>query len=162
MCGIFHIRYVCVGLDSQIWYLFIYITRCLNVRKISETNDFQTFVGPLSILHSKVHQSLWRVVTHGRGTWGTPFPCFRHGFRLFCGIFVIFLQCEGVFKGLFATLPAFSIRQNTFPLQKSGKFNGKVFWQIVVKPKSMERWFQQKLLLHHIKSNLSVNFSSFW
>ena len=35
---------------------------------------------------------------------------------------MIFLQCEGVFKGLFATLPAFSIRQNTFPLQKK--------WQI--------------------------------
>ena len=47
MYGIFHIRSVSVGLDSQIWYLFIYITGYLNVRKISETIDFQTFVGPL-------------------------------------------------------------------------------------------------------------------
>ena len=48
MYGIFHIRSVSVGLDSQIWYLFIYITGYLNVRKISETMDFRTFVGPLS------------------------------------------------------------------------------------------------------------------
>ena len=47
MYGIFHIRSVSVGLDSQIWYLFIYITGYLNVRKISETMDFRTFVGPL-------------------------------------------------------------------------------------------------------------------
>ena len=49
MYGIFHIRSVSVGLDSQIWYLFIYITGYLNVRKISETMDFRTFVGPLPI-----------------------------------------------------------------------------------------------------------------
>ena len=47
MYGIFHIRSVSVGLDSQIWYLFIYITGYLNVRKISETMDFRTFVGPI-------------------------------------------------------------------------------------------------------------------
>ena len=47
MYGIFHIRPVSVGLDSQIWYLFIYITGYLNVRKMSETIDFRTFVGPL-------------------------------------------------------------------------------------------------------------------
>ena len=47
MYGIFHIRSVSVGLDSQIWYLFIYITGYLNVRKMSETIDFRTFVGPL-------------------------------------------------------------------------------------------------------------------
>ena len=47
MYGIFHIRSVSVGLDSQIWYLFIYIIGYLNVRKISETMDFRTFVGPL-------------------------------------------------------------------------------------------------------------------
>ena len=47
MYGISHIRSVSVGLDSQIWYLFIYITGYLNVRKISETIDFRTFVGPL-------------------------------------------------------------------------------------------------------------------
>ena len=49
MYGIFHIRSVSVGLDSQIWYLFIYIIGYLNVRKISETMDFRTFVGPLEI-----------------------------------------------------------------------------------------------------------------
>ena len=49
MYGIFHIRSVSVGLDSQIWYLFIYITGYLNVRKMSETMDFRTFVGPLVI-----------------------------------------------------------------------------------------------------------------
>ena len=49
MYGIFHIRSVSVGLDSQIWYLFIYITGYLNVRKISETMDFRTFVGPLTV-----------------------------------------------------------------------------------------------------------------
>ena len=50
MYGIFHIRSVSVGLDSQIWYLFIfYITGYLNVRKMSETIDFRTFVGPLEI-----------------------------------------------------------------------------------------------------------------
>ena len=47
MCGLCHIRPVSVGLDRQIWYLFIYITGYLNVRKISETIDFRTFVGPL-------------------------------------------------------------------------------------------------------------------
>ena len=51
MYGIFHIRSVSVGLDSQIWYLFIYITGYLNVRKISETMDFRTFVGPLFFFH---------------------------------------------------------------------------------------------------------------
>ena len=49
MYGIFHIRSVSVGLDSQIWYLFIYITGYLNVRKMSETMDFRTFVGPLTL-----------------------------------------------------------------------------------------------------------------
>ena len=34
MYGISHIRSVSVGLDSQIWYLFIYITGYLNVQKI--------------------------------------------------------------------------------------------------------------------------------
>ena len=47
MHGIFHIRSVSVGLDSQIWYLFIYITGYFNVRKISETIDFRPLVGPL-------------------------------------------------------------------------------------------------------------------
>ena len=47
MYGIFHIRSLSVGLDSQIWYPFIYITGYLNVRKISKTMDFRTFVGPL-------------------------------------------------------------------------------------------------------------------
>jgi len=48
MYGIFHIRPVSVGPDSQIWYLFIYITGYLNVRKISETIDLRTFIGPLA------------------------------------------------------------------------------------------------------------------
>ena len=48
MYGISHIRSVSVRLDSQIWYLFIYITRYLNVQKISETMDFRTFIGPLA------------------------------------------------------------------------------------------------------------------
>ena len=52
MYGIFHIRSVSVGLDSQIWYLFNYITGYLNVRKISETMDFRTLVGPLLVLFS--------------------------------------------------------------------------------------------------------------
>ena len=77
----------------------------------------------------------------GEGLGGPLFHALGMVFRLFWGIFVIFLQWEGVFKGLFATFPAFSIRQNTFPLQKSGKFNGKVFWQIVIKPKAMKRCF---------------------
>ena len=47
MYGIFHILSVSVGLDGQICYLFTYITGYLNVRKISETMDFWTFVGPL-------------------------------------------------------------------------------------------------------------------
>ena len=50
MYGIFHIRSVSVGLDSQNWYLFIYMTGYLNVQKISETMDFWTFVGPLVIM----------------------------------------------------------------------------------------------------------------
>ena len=54
MYGIFHIRSVSVGLDSQIWYRFIHITEYLNVRKISETKDFRTFVGPLSLSIFKV------------------------------------------------------------------------------------------------------------
>ena len=48
-----HIRPVSVGLDSQIWYLFIYITGYLNVRKMSETIDFRTFVGPLGRIKHK-------------------------------------------------------------------------------------------------------------
>ena len=55
MYGISHIRSVSVGLDSQIWYLFIYITGYLNVRKISETMDFRTFVGPLLFYICKVN-----------------------------------------------------------------------------------------------------------
>ena len=47
MTGIFHIRPVSVGLESQIWYLFIYLTGYLNVRKLSETMGFRTFVVPL-------------------------------------------------------------------------------------------------------------------
>ena len=47
MSGLFHIWPVSVGLDSQIWYLFICITRYLNVRRISEAMGFRTFVGPL-------------------------------------------------------------------------------------------------------------------
>ena len=47
MYGISHIRFVSVGLDSQIWYLFIYTTGYLNVQKVSQTMDFRTFVGPL-------------------------------------------------------------------------------------------------------------------
>ena len=47
MSGIFHIRPVSVGLDSQFWQLFIYNTGYLDVRKISETMVFRTFVVPL-------------------------------------------------------------------------------------------------------------------
>ena len=47
MYAISNIRSVSVGLDSLIWHLFIYLTGHLNVRKISETMDFRTFVGPL-------------------------------------------------------------------------------------------------------------------
>ena len=47
MYGIFHIRPVSVGLESQIWHLFIHVTGYLNVRKMSETIDFRTFVGSL-------------------------------------------------------------------------------------------------------------------
>ena len=48
MYGVFHIRSVSVGLDSQFGTFFIYITGYLNVRKIFETmKDFRTFVGPL-------------------------------------------------------------------------------------------------------------------
>ena len=61
MYGIFHIRSVSVGLDSQIWYLFIYITGYLNVRKKSETMDFRTFVGPLYLSIKGV----WLKGTHG-------------------------------------------------------------------------------------------------
>ena len=49
MSGICHIRPVSVGLESQIWYLFIYIAGYLNVRKISETMGFRTFVVPLIV-----------------------------------------------------------------------------------------------------------------
>ena len=62
MYGIFHIRSVSVGLDSQIWYLFIYITGYLNVRKISETMDFRTFVGPLNkrnVRNNRIVSSDW-------------------------------------------------------------------------------------------------------
>ena len=37
MYRISHIRSISIGLDSQIWYLFIYTTGYLNVRKIFET-----------------------------------------------------------------------------------------------------------------------------
>ena len=47
MSGILHIRPVSVGLDSQFLYLLIYKSGYLNVRKLSETMGFRTFVGPL-------------------------------------------------------------------------------------------------------------------
>ena len=64
MSGIFHIRPVSVGLDSQIWYLFIYITGYLNVRKISETMDFRTFVGPLFFTKAEGN-----ILTYGMAPW---------------------------------------------------------------------------------------------
>ena len=68
MHGIFHIRPVSVGLDSQIWYLFIDIlTGYLNVRKISETMDFRMFVGPL-VDQLPLGQNLLKTV-QGRATF---------------------------------------------------------------------------------------------
>ena len=64
MYGISNIRSVSVGLDSQIWYLFIYITGYLNVRKISETMDFRTFVGPLITIKARL---LSAYVAHKHG-----------------------------------------------------------------------------------------------
>ena len=61
MYGISHIRSVSVGLDSQIWYLFIYITGYLNVRKMSETMDFRTFVGSLLFGIKFENIALWLV-----------------------------------------------------------------------------------------------------
>ena len=46
MSGIFHIRPVSVGLEGQFWQHFIYITGCLDVRKISEMMVLLTFVVP--------------------------------------------------------------------------------------------------------------------
>ena len=67
MYGIFHIRSVSVGLDNQIWYLFIYITGYLNVRKISEMMEFRTFVGPLNytkllhiVLIGAYREGIWK------------------------------------------------------------------------------------------------------
>ena len=51
MSGIFHIRPVSVGLDSQVLYLLIYITGYFNVLKISERMGFRTFVGSLIMLN---------------------------------------------------------------------------------------------------------------
>jgi len=65
MYGISKIRSVSVGLDSPIWYLFIYITGYLNVRKISETMDFRTFVGPIVIvliLAFHIFQKAYRIL----------------------------------------------------------------------------------------------------
>ena len=59
-----------------------------------------------------------------------------------------FLRWERVFRDNFPVFPAFSIRQNTFPSPKSGKSDGFVFWQIVIMPKAMGTWFQQRLFLH--------------
>ena len=53
MYGIFHIRSVSVGLGSQVWYLFIYVTGYLNVWKISKTMGFQAFVGPQVYLRNE-------------------------------------------------------------------------------------------------------------
>ena len=63
MYGIVHIRSVSVGLDSQIWCLFIYITGYLNVRKISETMDFRTFVGPLIVTKTDMVPRKRKLVT---------------------------------------------------------------------------------------------------
>ena len=71
MYGIFHIRSVSVGLDSQIWHLFIYITGYLNVRKIYETMDFRTFVGPLAKIIGNMNL---RELTHRLHIpWTMPF-----------------------------------------------------------------------------------------
>ena len=63
MSGICHIRPVSVGLESRIWYLFIYIAGYLNVRKISETMGFRTFVVPL---HIKIVK--WNLQSPGGGS----------------------------------------------------------------------------------------------
>ena len=86
---------------------------------------------------SPMGEALWRTIFHVLGM------VFRQ-FRVFC------IVCfDLVFKGLF---PAFSIRQNTFPSQKSGKSDGNVFVQIVILPKAIGTWFQPRLLFHNKKN----------
>ena len=72
-----------------------------------------------------------------------------------------FLRWERVFRDNFPVFPAFSIRQNTFPSQKSGKSDGNVFWQIAIMPKAMGTWFQQRLLLPYKKIHFLINFRFF-
>ena len=69
-------------------------------------------------------------------------------FRLFRGFLCIFRD-ETLFSKVFPVLSAFSIRQNMFPSQKSGKGNGNLYWQIVILPKAIETWFQHRLWLHY-------------
>ena len=74
-----------------------------------------------------------------------------------------FLRWERVFRDNFPVFPAFSIRQNTFPSPKSGKSDGNGFWQIVIMPKAMGTWFQQRLFLHcknPIPGKISALFST--
>ena len=123
---------------------------------------FSFFVYFTSVCIVKFTQSLCKVVIHGRGTWRPLFHALGMVFRLFWGGFVHFLRWEGVFRDLFPIFPAFSLRQNPFPSQENGKFNGKGFWRSVIKPKAMGRGFQKGLLLNYIISNFLVNFSSFW
>ena len=80
----------------------------------------------------------------GKALWGTIFHALGMAFRLVRGIFVDFWRWNRVFRDIFPIFPAFSICQNTFPLPKSGKSDGNVFWQIVIMPKPtgtcFERW----------------------
>ena len=72
-------------------------------------------------LPRKVHQIPW-----GR-QFGGPFSMLESWFfRLFRGFLCIFRD-ETLFSKVFPMLSAFSIRQNMFPSQKSGKGNGNLY-----------------------------------
>ena len=79
----------------------------------------------------------------GELLWGTIFHALGMIFRLFRGIFVRFWRWDRVFRGLFPIFPAFSIRQNAFPSQKSGKSDGNAFFQIVIMPKATGTRFRR-------------------
>ena len=78
----------------------------------------------------------------GEGQKGTILHALDMGFRLFW-FFCQFFWVISCFQWSLSSISCILIHQNTFLLQKSGKFNGKVFWQIVIMPKPTGTCFQR-------------------
>ena len=86
-------------------------------------------------LQSKVHQSPWKVVTHGGVTLGDHFPCFKHGFEttlgLFCTVFAKKPCFQRPFWSMVYVLDGWGLKDSENALHSFlTKCYGNVSWQI--------------------------------